>query len=194
MQDNPWYLQPAIPKSLQSLSALAVQSASAMRTDDEAAYSSPNLSHAGFMDLQCPHQGARNLTIAFFPLVNSSKFSLWISTAPAAFADAVNVVASNRESSPFAMVVSLKRCRQTCFVTAIIQQSKATDGTLLRGIPVTFSTSFQYQRCVHNFVGDSRFDLVAFLPQICRFFGTTKTCDFSSGRQFFRRRFWTSIT
>jgi hypothetical protein len=26
-----------------------------MRTDDEAAYSSPNLSHAGFMDLQCPH-------------------------------------------------------------------------------------------------------------------------------------------
>ena len=38
------------------------------------------------MDLQCPHQGARNLIKLFFPLVNSAKLLSVSSAAPAALA------------------------------------------------------------------------------------------------------------
>ena len=54
------YVQPRIPKSSHNSCALSVQSASAMSTEDDAAYSSPNWSHAGFMDLQCPHLSTKD--------------------------------------------------------------------------------------------------------------------------------------
>jgi len=53
------------------------------------------------MDLQCPHQGARNLMKEFFPFVNSSKFPFVISIAPAAFAEPLTQAASSNNVSPF---------------------------------------------------------------------------------------------
>mmetsp|Transcript_12866 Transcript_12866/g.42643 ORF Transcript_12866/g.42643 Transcript_12866/m.42643 type:complete len:115 (-) Transcript_12866:995-1339(-) len=56
-----------------------------MTTVLELAYSSPSLSQAGFIDLQWPHQGARNLTNADLPdsTTSVSKFLAVRSTAPA---------------------------------------------------------------------------------------------------------------
>ena len=55
----------------------AVQAAAPMTTEPEVSYSSPSWSQAGFIDLQCPHQGARNLTNAALPdlKTRSSKLS-----------------------------------------------------------------------------------------------------------------------
>eukprot|EP00657_Telonema_sp_P-1_P009219 TRINITY_DN3409_c0_g1_i1.p1 TRINITY_DN3409_c0_g1~~TRINITY_DN3409_c0_g1_i1.p1 ORF type:complete len:128 (+),score=46.57 TRINITY_DN3409_c0_g1_i1:171-554(+) len=57
-------------------SCSTVQSTSMIFTDDDPSYSAPSLSKSGFIDLQCPHQGARNLTSEFLPLLMtmSSKF------------------------------------------------------------------------------------------------------------------------
>lgn len=56
---------------------------SPMRTELDEAYSEPSWSQAGFIDLQCPHQGARNLTNAPFPVsvTSSLKLDLVSSTA-----------------------------------------------------------------------------------------------------------------
>ena len=48
-------------------------------------YSFMRESQAGFIDLQCPHQGARNLTKEFFP---DSKTSLWKLSADSSMAPA----------------------------------------------------------------------------------------------------------
>mmetsp|Transcript_65371 Transcript_65371/g.131479 ORF Transcript_65371/g.131479 Transcript_65371/m.131479 type:complete len:80 (-) Transcript_65371:86-325(-) len=59
-----------------------VQSTSPINTEAESAYASPSSCHAGAIDLQWPHQGARNLTNAFFPATSSLKFEEVNSTAP----------------------------------------------------------------------------------------------------------------
>merc|ERR1719263_188422 len=62
-----------------------VQSTSAMMMLSESEYLSPSLSQSGFMDLQWPHQGARNLMKAALPEPNTSasKFLSVSSMAPA---------------------------------------------------------------------------------------------------------------
>ena len=56
--------KPSTPKRSQRGSPAAVQSTSAISTFWEPACSSASVSQEGFMLLQCPHQGARNLTNA----------------------------------------------------------------------------------------------------------------------------------
>merc|ERR1719473_1151169 len=52
-----------------------VQSTSATSAVAEPLYSLISLSHAGFIDLQWPHQGAKNLMKTVFPPVSSSQVS-----------------------------------------------------------------------------------------------------------------------
>merc|ERR1719327_2084093 len=61
----------------------AVQSTSPMTTVLESLYSAPRASQSGFIFLQCPHQGARNLMNADFPdfATTSSQFFSVSSTA-----------------------------------------------------------------------------------------------------------------
>merc|ERR1712060_823486 len=63
----------------------AVQSTSAMTTFVESLYSAPRESQSGFIFLQCPHQGARNLMNADLPDATTtlSKLSGVNSTASA---------------------------------------------------------------------------------------------------------------
>merc|ERR1719491_1296069 len=61
----------------------SVQSTSKTPEVAEPSKSVISLSHAGFIDLQCPHQGARNLTNTDFPAVMASQFALVNSVAQA---------------------------------------------------------------------------------------------------------------
>merc|ERR1719329_1688032 len=61
----------------------AVQSTSAITAVLESLNSAISLSHAGFMDLQWPHQGAKNFTKTDLPATVESQFSLVNSVAPA---------------------------------------------------------------------------------------------------------------
>eukprot|EP00928_Gymnodinium_smaydae_P029407 TRINITY_DN2215_c0_g2_i1.p1 TRINITY_DN2215_c0_g2~~TRINITY_DN2215_c0_g2_i1.p1 ORF type:complete len:106 (+),score=4.67 TRINITY_DN2215_c0_g2_i1:163-480(+) len=60
----------------------AVQSTSATRDVVESLYSSISLSHAGFIDLQWPHQGAKNFTNTLLPAVSLSHVDGVNSIAP----------------------------------------------------------------------------------------------------------------
>merc|ERR1719178_334661 len=75
---------PLTPTVSQRLCPSAVQSTSATRAEAWPSKSAISLSHAGFMLLQCPHQGARNLTKTVLPAVLSSQLSEVSSVAAAA--------------------------------------------------------------------------------------------------------------
>ena len=64
---------PRTPMRWQVRSPSAVQSTSTIRTDDESAKLAPSLFQSGAMDLQWPHQGARNFTKAFLPEPSTSE-------------------------------------------------------------------------------------------------------------------------
>merc|ERR1719331_2273124 len=66
---------PLTPFASQSGLPSAVQSTSAMSAVSESANASISLSQSGFIFLQCPHQGAKNLMNTVFPATESSKLS-----------------------------------------------------------------------------------------------------------------------
>ena len=83
---TPYFSHSALPD--------AVQSTSAMTTFWESANSSASLSQSGFIDLQWPHQGARNLTKADLPASALSQLSSVSSSAPCAVARAPTATSS----------------------------------------------------------------------------------------------------
>merc|ERR1719329_1062195 len=72
---------PLTPTSLHKSLPPAVQSTSAMRAVLESLNSAASLSQAGFMDLQWPHHGAKNLTKTDLPATAASQVSLVSSLA-----------------------------------------------------------------------------------------------------------------
>merc|ERR1719421_995843 len=74
---------PLTPTSWHKDSPSAVQSTSATTKVLESLNCCISLSHAGFIDLQCPHHGARNLTKTLLPAVSVSQVSFVNSRAPA---------------------------------------------------------------------------------------------------------------
>ena len=83
---TPYFSHSALPD--------AVQSTSAMTTFWESANSSASLSQSGFIDLQWPHQGARNFTKADLPASALSQLSSVSSSAPCAVATAPTATSS----------------------------------------------------------------------------------------------------
>ena len=89
---TPYFSHSALPD--------AVQSTSAMTTFWESANSSASLSQSGFIDLQWPHQGARNLTKADLPASAPSQLSMSSSSAPCAVATAPTATSSRSAAIP----------------------------------------------------------------------------------------------
>ena len=83
---TPYFSHSALPD--------AVQSTSAMTTFWESANSSESLSQSGFIDLQWPHQGAKNLTKADLPASALFQLSMSSSSAPCAVAIAPTATSS----------------------------------------------------------------------------------------------------
>merc|ERR1719161_240300 len=82
--------KPSTPTSSHSCFPPAVQSTSAIRMLVESLYSFISLSQSGFIFLQWPHHGARNLTKTDLPAVFSSQSSFVSSVADPRMARVAN--------------------------------------------------------------------------------------------------------
>jgi hypothetical protein len=89
---------------------------------------SPSSSQAGFIDLQCPHHGARNLMNAPFPAISASKFAAVSGTAPTPARPAA-FFASNFAAAPDSNFATASTAT-TCVRANIVPASARCRGTV----------------------------------------------------------------
>ena len=117
-------LHPCTPYFSHSALPDAVQSTSPMTTFWESANSSESLSQSGFIDLQWPHQGAKNLTKADLPESCPAQLSMSSSSAPCAVAIAPIATTSRNAAIPQASFFAFPKrvCKgkgRTAYVRAL---------------------------------------------------------------------------